>query len=66
MKATLGFNLPDEIYAFDSAVHGAEYRAVVINTLNMIRRRLKNKHSEEMLDLFNEIMSEVEQLPLED
>jgi hypothetical protein len=66
MKATLDFNLPDEIYDFDSAVHGAEYRAVVINTLNMIRRRLKNKHSEEMLDLFNEIMSEVEQLPLED
>jgi hypothetical protein len=66
MIVELKFTLPDEQYEFESAIHGKEYRMSIINVLNNIRTKLKNKHSEELLEVFNDIIDCTEGLPLED
>jgi multidrug efflux pump subunit AcrA (membrane-fusion protein) len=41
MKATLEFNLPEESEEHQLAVHGAQWRAVVSELAEELRRRLK-------------------------
>ena len=40
-KAILEFALPDEDWAYQSAAHGAEYRSVIVEILEELRRRRK-------------------------
>ena len=49
--ATLTFNLPEDQYAFDCAVNGAEYKAALQDIYNHLRNLSKNGDTTTVADL---------------
>ena len=57
MKAILEFNLPDDEWAFCQAQHGAEYRAIINQTLEALRQYRNAEQTPAAQELLEDIQT---------
>jgi hypothetical protein len=66
MKATLSFNLPEESIEHLDALHGHEWKGVVMRLYNSLRNCRKHGHSYESADdaiddLFDSVLCDIQE-----